>query len=1028
MDVEATASETAADLDESTPEALAIPPAVVAVVATRGAGAGLEDTLRSLGDQDYPALTVLVLDAGSDVDPTPRVASALPGAFVRRLGAVGPARAANEAMTAVVGASFLCFCHDDVMLEPDAVRLLVEESFRSNAAIAGPKVVDADEPRLLREVGWAIDRFGEPHSVVEPGEYDQEQHDGVREVFFVSSVAMLVRADLFRELQGFDADAHPGGEDLDLCWRAHLLGGRVMVVPDARVRHRGVAPDRPGGEGRDDRPIEQSRVRAFLKNVSTVSLLVWLPIALIASTFEALFLVFSRQREHTRASMGAWWGGAFHFGRVRRARKQVQRTRVVDDSELRYLCVAGSTRARRYLRRHLLGDDAMARFGEARDRAVDLGTRARRPLAVVAAFLAAVFVIGSRDLVFGRVRAVGSLVPWQGVGDLFGVFGSGWRGSGAGAAVLASPAFALAGTLSAVLLGADDLARTLVVVGAVPLGVVGVWRLVRALVGRGGTPAFAAAFAYLVTPVWRNAIAQGRLGAIVAFGVLPFVVTALVSAGRAEDRAARRRARLRAALLLAVATAFAPVSVVLVIVAALVLVACVPLLGGSTLARSFLRDALVAAALAVVLAAAWFATTLLAGVTPQALGAAFRPPAELADVARWSTGPVGAGWLPWGLVLAAVAPVLAAGGDRFRWAGRGVAWYLAAVLLAWVPSRLGSDVRWFAPEVFGTLGALGLSVAAAMGVAALADDLPRRRFGWRHVVTVTGVVVLVLPVLGYLADAGTGRWAQPANDWANELAWTQSAARRGEGRVLWIGDARVLPLDSVGRAAGTDYAFSDNGPAGVASLLPAPTGALEARVSRGLARVAAGRTTELATVLAQLGVRYVVVVERPAPGSGIVMPAPAALASGLDAQLGLAPQEAAGGVRVYENSAWVPVTAVRTPEGRDVPARSGGRVPAGVVSNATNPDAAWSASVDGRALAAVTTPRGNAWTAPTDGALELHYTHDWIGVLGAFVTAALWVALGALAFGRRPRRRPPGGATVVLPDDVVDVREPEPAR
>ena len=50
----------------------------------------------------------------------------------------------------------------------------------------------------------SIDHYGVPFSGIEPGEVDQEQHDGVRDVFYVSHAAMLVRADLFHELGGFD--------------------------------------------------------------------------------------------------------------------------------------------------------------------------------------------------------------------------------------------------------------------------------------------------------------------------------------------------------------------------------------------------------------------------------------------------------------------------------------------------------------------------------------------------------------------------------------------------------------------------------------------------------------------------------------------------------------------------------------------------------------------------------------------------------------------------------------------------------
>ncbi len=113
------------------------------------------------------------------------------------------------------------------MLAPDAIRVLVEEAYRSNAAIVGPKLVSSEDPEVLLEVGRSIDRLGGSHTGIEPGELDQEQHDAVRDVFYVSSAALLVRAALFAELGGFDPETSPGSEDLDLCGRARLAGART---------------------------------------------------------------------------------------------------------------------------------------------------------------------------------------------------------------------------------------------------------------------------------------------------------------------------------------------------------------------------------------------------------------------------------------------------------------------------------------------------------------------------------------------------------------------------------------------------------------------------------------------------------------------------------------------------------------------------------------------------------------------------------------------------------------------------------
>jgi GT2 family glycosyltransferase len=215
-----------------------IAPPIVAVIVTCDPGEWFEETLRAFASQDYPELSILVLDAASAVDPTPRVAAVLPGAFVRRLPTNrGFGATANEALAMVEGASLLLFCHDDVAPDPDAIHILVEESFRSNAGIVTPKLVTWDDPTRLLHVGMAVDKGGAVVDRVEPGEIDHGQHDAVRDVFLAPGGCTLVRADLFAELGGFDPEIFAMGEDLDLCWRAQIFGARVVVAPGARVRH-----------------------------------------------------------------------------------------------------------------------------------------------------------------------------------------------------------------------------------------------------------------------------------------------------------------------------------------------------------------------------------------------------------------------------------------------------------------------------------------------------------------------------------------------------------------------------------------------------------------------------------------------------------------------------------------------------------------------------------------------------------------------------------------------------------------------
>ncbi len=253
-------------------------PAVVAVMVTTEPGPWFEEALSALAGQDYQELSILVLSNGSRADEvTERVGRVLPDAFVRHLpGKAGYGATSNEVLEMVEGASFFLLCHDDVAPDHDAVGRLVEEAFRSNAGVVTPKFVNWDDPRILLHVGMSCDKTGAVVDRILEGEVDHGQHDAVRDVFVAPSGCILVRADLFRELKGFDPGIVAMGEDLDLSWRCQVAGSRVVVAPDARVRHReavasGLQPLDLTGERRGRHPVtlqmlqRRHELRAVLK-------------------------------------------------------------------------------------------------------------------------------------------------------------------------------------------------------------------------------------------------------------------------------------------------------------------------------------------------------------------------------------------------------------------------------------------------------------------------------------------------------------------------------------------------------------------------------------------------------------------------------------------------------------------------------------------------------------------------------------------------------------------------------------------
>ena len=108
-------------------------PPVVAVIVVHEPGPWFDQTLHAFSQQDYPNLRMLFLTTQTDDALKARIRTVFPKAFVRSVDSnpgFGPT--ANEVLRLVEGDNgFLLICHDDVAPEPDAIRILVEEMYRS---------------------------------------------------------------------------------------------------------------------------------------------------------------------------------------------------------------------------------------------------------------------------------------------------------------------------------------------------------------------------------------------------------------------------------------------------------------------------------------------------------------------------------------------------------------------------------------------------------------------------------------------------------------------------------------------------------------------------------------------------------------------------------------------------------------------------------------------------------------------------------------------------------------------------------
>lgn len=1029
----------------TTPQ-LSAPP-VVAVLVAHDPGDWFDEVLGALAEQDYPRLGTLILDSGT-TDIAERVSARLPGAAVTKVASDrGYGAVANEVSGLVQGAAFHLFLHDDVALAPDAVRLLVEEALRSNAGIVGPKLVDWHDPERIRALGGSIDAIGVLSPYAEPGELDQEQHDRVRDAFVVTGGAMLIRTDLFETIGGFDPTISFLVDDVDLCWRAHLAGGRVIVAPQAVARHlEALSARRDVGDRR--RLLFRHRLHTISKCYGWVHLLWVLPFALLTSLLEVVYSLVLGRFSQARDVAGAWVWNLAHTPRILAGRRQVKRYRRVRDSKLRRLQVGGSARLNAFLRGQIGGDAGLQILASrGRNFTGTFRSGPRRTALVVWGLVLVLLAFGTRHLITRGVPSFGQFADFPNAGSMLHAYWSGWRETGVGAAGTGPAGIGLLGLAGTAFLGATGLLRLLLIIGPLPLGLLGMWRLVGPLDSRRGR--LAAVVLYAANPLSYNALSGGRWDTLLLYATMPFLVLRLnrligispygLHGGEPGPGVPTRSLRhqvVTLALVLALVAAFEPLVLVLVPALAVALVVVSVLTGSALLPARSLLLAIAAAVLASALHLPWVLQFGdLDDLFTQLVGrpSAAAPP-ELHRLLRFETGPYGSTWFAWGPLVAAAVPLVISRGPRLAWAAR--AWGLAIAGLAgawvsangWLTDALGLQLS--IGELLLVPAAVGLAWATAAGFASYEVDVPRFAFGWRQLTIAVGGVAMASAVAPAVLATADGRWQTPTNDLEVSLSLIDDRGAGASYRVLWIGAEEVLPLDGwqVGEldilVATTVRGYPDVRHQWAGPLTDDHQRLIDA-VEVGLA----GETGRLGRLLAPFGVQYVVAVEQGTPSfsDGLEHPLPEGPRRALTSQLDLRPIAADPSVLVFENEAHLssraqfaglaPFTTIDDPtelvvmdltagipvlKDRRSSTEERGQLGVGPVLVAEPYEDAWSLAIGGTRI----DPEPSfGWAmrfdSPVEGSAVLTYQRPLGATLTVLMQIAAWLAFVRIALAER---------------------------
>lgn len=139
----------------------------------------------------------------------------------------------------------LIFLNNDVETDPEWLNAL-DRTFREKRAdIVQPKIREIERRSYFEYAGAAggyIDWLGYPFCrgrIFDEVEEDAGQYDQAAEIFWVSGAAFAIRKELFQKTGGFDEDFEFHMEEIDLCWRCHHLGCKILCEPGSIIYHLG---------------------------------------------------------------------------------------------------------------------------------------------------------------------------------------------------------------------------------------------------------------------------------------------------------------------------------------------------------------------------------------------------------------------------------------------------------------------------------------------------------------------------------------------------------------------------------------------------------------------------------------------------------------------------------------------------------------------------------------------------------------------------------------------------------------------
>lgn len=305
----------------------------------------LKECLDSIHKQTFKNFELILVDNGSNDGSVRFIKENYPETVViENKENIGFGKANNIGAQSAKGKILFLLNNDTIIEDEKFFEKMIRAKKERDLHITGPRILDFEKKDIYKGRRLSIDCTG--------------YLGWAGKTFYIEGCAMFVDRDLFWELEGFDKTNFAYSEDIDLCWRAHLLGKKIDICPGVSIIHFG------GGTSETTQlkdqvrhavptfrkyEVEKNNLRNLLKNYRLINIIWTVPLHLLLLVSESIVYILSGNWKIIKYIVRSVIWNISNIRDTIKEREKIQKKRTIGDGEIFKMMSFGINKPRAFL-------------------------------------------------------------------------------------------------------------------------------------------------------------------------------------------------------------------------------------------------------------------------------------------------------------------------------------------------------------------------------------------------------------------------------------------------------------------------------------------------------------------------------------------------------------------------------------------------------------------------------------------------------------------------------------------------------